>query len=55
MNSLPKNTNFLWGESRGVLAHTAPPTHRTGPSRTGGDRLPDHAVQTMPETRQDRL
>jgi hypothetical protein len=38
-----------------VLAHAAPPTHRVGPCRTGGDRLPDHADQTMPKTRQDRL
>lgn len=38
-----------------MLAHAAPPTHRTGPSRTGGDRLPDHAVQTIPQTRLQAL
>jgi len=37
-----------------VLAHTAPPTHRTGPSRTGVDHLPTHAAQTMPRTHQNR-
>ncbi len=38
-----------------MLAHAAPPTHRTRPCRTGGDRLPDHAVQTRAQTRLQAL
>ena len=38
-----------------MLAHAAPPTHRTGPCRTGGDRLPDHALPDRAQTRLQAL
>ena len=38
-----------------MLAHAAPPTHRTRPCRTGGDRLPAHALPDRAQTRLQAL